>query len=76
MNQINKTNQINQKMRTQLVKLVLLFILATGFVLAKASGTVAAVEPNPDTLMTQGLQAYQRGSFDQALAAWKQAAQL
>lgn len=26
--------------------------------------------------MKQGLQAYQRGSFDQALAAWKQAAQL
>jgi CHAT domain-containing protein/Tfp pilus assembly protein PilF len=75
-NQINKTNQINQKMRTYLVRLVLLFILATGFVLAKASGTVAAVEPNPDILMTQGLQAYQRGSFDQALAAWKQAADL
>ena len=63
-------------MRTQLVRLVLLIILATGFVLAKASGTVAAVEPNPDSLMTQGLQAYQRGSFDQALAAWKQAAEL
>ncbi len=63
-------------MRTQLVRIVLLFILATGFVLAKASGTVAAAEPNPDTLMTQGLQAYQRGSFDQALAAWKQAADL
>jgi CHAT domain-containing protein len=63
-------------MRSQLVRLVLLFILATGFVLAKASGTVAAVEPTPDTLMTQGLQAYQRGSFDQALAAWKQAADL
>jgi tetratricopeptide (TPR) repeat protein len=63
-------------MRTHLVRLVLLFILATGFVLAKASGTVAAVEPNPDTLMTQGLHAYQRGSFDQALAAWKQAAEL
>ncbi len=52
----------------------LLFILATWFVLATASGTVAAVEPAPDTLMEQGLQAYQRGSFDQALAAWKQAA--
>ena len=63
-------------MKTQLVKIVLLVILATWFVLAKASGTVAAVEPNPDTLMTQGLQAYQRGSFDQALAAWKQAADL
>jgi CHAT domain-containing protein len=75
-NQINKTNQINQKMRSHLVRLVLLFILATGFVLAKASGTVAALEPTPDTLMTQGLQAYQRGSFAQALAAWKQAADL
>ena len=63
-------------MRSHLVRLVLLFILATGFVLAKASGTVAALEPTPDTLMTQGLQAYQRGSFDQALAAWKQAADL
>jgi len=63
-------------MRTQLVRLVLLFILATGLVLAKTSGTVAALEPTPDTLMTQGLQAYQRGSFDQALAAWKQAADL
>lgn len=61
-------------MRSHLVRLVLLFILATGFVLAKASGTVAAREPTPDTLMEQGLQAYQRGSFDQALAAWKQAA--
>ena len=54
----------------------LLLILATGFMLAKASGTVAALEPTPDTLMEQGLQAYQRGSFDQALAAWKQAADL
>ena len=63
-------------MRSHLVRLVLLVILATGFVLAKASGTVSAVEPNPDTLMEQGLQAYQRGSFDQALAAWKQAADL
>lgn len=63
-------------MRMHLVRIILLFILATWFVLATAPGTVAAVEPNPDTLMTQGLQAYQRGSFDQALAAWKQAADL
>ncbi|MBK5281972.1 MAG: CHAT domain-containing protein [Nitrospiraceae bacterium] len=63
-------------MRTHLVRLVLLFILATGLVLAKASGTVAAREPTPDIFMEQGLQAYQRGSFDQALAAWKQAAEL
>jgi CHAT domain-containing protein len=63
-------------MRTHLLKLLLLVILATGFVLAKTSGTVVAVEPTPDSLMTQGLHAYQRGSFDQALAAWKQAADL
>src|SRR5262250_264433 len=63
-------------MKSYLVRLVLLFILAAGFVLAKAAGTVAALEPTPDSLMTQGLQAYQRGSFDQALAAWKQAADL
>ena len=63
-------------MRSHLLRLVLLFILATGFLLAKASGTVAAVEPTPDSLMEQGLQAYQRGSFEQALAAWKQAAGL
>ena len=56
-------------MRSHLLRLVLLFILAAGFLLAKASGTVAAVEPTPDSLMEQGLQAYQRGSFDQALAA-------
>ncbi len=59
-----------------LARHALFFILATGFVLAKASGTVAALEPSPDTLMEQGLHAYQRGTFDQALAAWKQAAQL
>ena len=59
-----------------LVWLVLFLVLTTGFVLAKTSGTVVAVEPTPDSLMTQGLQAYQRGSFDQALAAWKQAADL
>ena len=63
-------------MRTHLIKLVLLVILAAGLVMAKASGTVAAVEPSADALMQQGLQAYQKGSFDQALAAWKQAADL
>jgi CHAT domain-containing protein len=59
-----------------LARHVLLVILATGFMLAKTSGTVAAVEPSADSVMAQGLQAYQRGSFDQALAAWKQAADL
>ena len=63
-------------MKSHLLRLALLLILASGLVLAKASGTVAAIEPTPDTLMTQGLQAYQRGSFEQALAAWKQAAEL
>jgi CHAT domain-containing protein len=61
-------------MTSILLRVVLFIVLAIGFVLAKASGTIAAIEPAPDSLMTQGLQAYQRGSFDQALAAWKQAA--
>ena len=56
--------------------LILLVVLATGFVLAETAGTVSAIEPAPDSLMQQGLQSYQRGSFDQALAAWKQAADL
>jgi len=68
--------RIDHGMTSQLLRLGLLLILATGFVLAKTSGTVVAVEQSPDSLMTQGLQAYQRGSFDQALAAWKQAADL
>ncbi len=63
-------------MRSHLLRLILLFLIAAGFVLSRASGTVAAVEPTPDAFMEQGLQAYQRGSFDQALAAWKQAADL
>ena len=79
-NQINETNQINQidqmNQINHLLRLVLLIILTSGFVLTTASGTVFAGEPSPDALMTQGLQAYQRGSFDQALAAWKQAAEL
>src|SRR5262245_56366740 len=53
---------------------LILVILVTGLVVAQTAGTVAAVEPSPDALMQQGLQAYQRGSFDQGLAAWKQAA--
>jgi CHAT domain-containing protein len=63
-------------MRSHLLRLILLFLIAAGFVLSRASGTVAAVEPTPDAFMEQGLQAYQRGSFDQALTAWKQAADL
>jgi CHAT domain-containing protein len=62
--------------RSHLLRLVFVLIVVVSVMQAKASGTVFAVEPSPDTLMTQGLQAYQRGSFDQALAAWKQAAEL
>ena len=63
-------------MRSKLMRLGCVLIVAVSVMLAKASGTVAALEPTPDSLMTQGLHAYQRGSFDQALAAWKQAADL
>jgi len=73
---VSRFTRKGNDMRSHLPRLVLLFILAIGFVLAKASGTVAARDPIPDTLMEQGLQAYQRGSFDQALAAWKQAVEL
>jgi CHAT domain-containing protein/Tfp pilus assembly protein PilF len=68
--------QNSHHMTTNLARFVLVLIVAAGLMLARASGTVAAVEPSPDSLMKQGLQAYQRGSFDQALAAWKQAADL
>jgi len=53
-----------------------MLIVATSLMLARTSGTVDALEPSPDVLMTQGLQAYQRGAFDLAVTAWKQAAQL
>src|SRR5262245_21530374 len=61
-------------MRTPLIKLVLIVVLAIWSLLAQTAGMIAAIEPSADTLMQQGLQAYQRGSFDQALVAWKQAA--
>src|SRR5580765_687704 len=63
-------------MRTHRPRLVLLLIVVVSMMLATPSGTVFSIEPSPDALMTQGLHAYQRGSFDQALAAWKQAADL
>jgi CHAT domain-containing protein len=71
MNDINKINQINH-----LVWLILFLLLTTGFLLSKASVSVAAIEPSPESFMQQGLQAYQRGSYNQALVAWKQAADL
>jgi len=63
-------------MRSNVVRLVCMLIVATSLMLARTSGTVDALEPSPDVLMTQGLQAYQRGAFDLAVTAWKQAAQL
>jgi len=66
----------SHRMTTNLTRLALILIVAAGLMLARASGTVAAGEPTSDSLMKQGILAYQRGSFDQALAAWKQAADL
>jgi CHAT domain-containing protein len=63
-------------MTSTLARLVLVLIVAAGLLLARATGTIAADESSPDSLIKQGLEAYQRGSFDQALAAWKQAAGL
>lgn len=68
--------QNSHHMTTNLFRLVCIVIIAASLMLGRTSGPVAAVEPSPDTLMKQGLQAYQRGSFDQALTAWKQAAEL
>lgn len=66
----------HRDMTSNLRALVLTLLVAAGLLLAKASGTIAAVDPSAEALMKQGLQAYQRGSFEQALAAWKQAAEL
>ena len=63
-------------MTSRPVSLVLVLIVSAGLIFTGASGTGLAVEPSPDALMQQGLQAYQRGSFDQALGASKQAADL
>ena len=51
-------------------------LLAILLLLAPSPTAIAAGAPPPDSLMQQGLQAYQRGAFEQALAAWKQASQL
>lgn len=68
--------QNHHDMTSNFFRLVCILIVAASLMLGRTSGPVAAVEPSPDTLMKQGLQAYQRGSFDQALTAWKQAAEL
>jgi CHAT domain-containing protein len=55
-------------------RFTLALVVVSSCLLAKTSGPISAAETTPDALMTQGLQAYQRGAFDQAFAAWKQAA--
>jgi CHAT domain-containing protein len=51
-------------------------IAVVGLLVSGTAGTIAAVDQTPDQLMRRGLQAYQRGAFDEALTAWKQASQL
>ena len=62
-------------MRWHLTSLALLVVVAIGLLMTGTSGTMAAKEAGADGLMREGLQAYQRGAFDKALASWKQAAQ-
>src|SRR6185312_11688465 len=62
-------------MKLRLVRLIIVLVTSTGL-LTSTAGTIAAVDQPPDQLMKQGLQSYQRGAFDKALGAWKQAAQL
>ena len=57
-------------------RFALALIVASSCLLAKTSGPSIAAETSADALMTQGLHAYQRGAFEQALAAWKEASQL
>jgi CHAT domain-containing protein len=63
-------------MKRNPLTLVLTFVAATGLLLSSTAGMIAAKGPSPEELMRQGAQAYHRGAFDQALIAWKQAAQL
>src|SRR5215510_16605546 len=62
-------------MKSNLARLALVIIVATGLLLAR-TGKIAAVDPSPESLMQLGLESYQRGAFDQALASWKVAAHL
>ncbi|MGA6828399.1 CHAT domain-containing protein [Nitrospira sp. NS4] len=63
-------------MTSTLSRLLLVLLALTSLILTRTSGTFAAVAPSPEALMQQGAQAYQRGAFEQALAAWKEAARL
>jgi CHAT domain-containing protein/Tfp pilus assembly protein PilF len=62
-------------MQARLLNLVIFLAIAAGLLVTSTAGITAA-EPNPDSLMKQGLEAYQRGVFDQSLAVSKQAAQM
>src|SRR5262245_65053653 len=62
-------------MKLNPTRLALALIVATGLLLSR-TGTISAVDPSPESLMQLGLESYQRGAFDQALASWKVAAQL
>src|SRR6185295_7979088 len=48
--------------------------LVAMFVLLAALSSPAAEQPSGDVLLASGLQAYQRGAFDQAAVQWKDAA--
>ncbi len=63
-------------MRSHPIRLLLVVIVAGHLMLSGASGIGRAGGPSADALIQQGLQAYQRGSFEQALASWRQAAGL
>ena len=57
---------------------IVVFLVAIMFVAVMAP-SILAVPPlssSPETVMDQGARAFRRGAFDQALAAWKAAAEL
>jgi CHAT domain-containing protein/Tfp pilus assembly protein PilF len=68
--------QKTHAMTSNLTRLALVVLVAIGLLLTSTAGTTAAGDQSPDALMRQGLQAYQRGAFDKAFGAWKQAAQV
>ena len=63
-------------MTSHVARLALVVIVAMVFLFPNNARTIVAADATPEILMKQGSQAYQRGAFDQALGAWKQAAQV
>jgi len=57
---------------------IVVFVVAITFVAVMAPSilAVAPLSSSPETVMDQGARAFRRGAFDQALAAWKAAAEL